>query len=226
MDTSRGAARNDVAHSTPNVESVELRTGRELEIKFKTDAEGLKLGLRSELLSNGTSDTPRKTLRSVYFDTPAGDLRKQGMVLRVRKVRSTHIMGLKGARPLAEAPFSRSDMEVRVPRLEPDISSFGEEIATELNRVIDEHPLEQKFETQIKRRLRCLNLERSLIEVAFDEGFVVAGDRRQPLTEIELELKAGEEAALFDFAVLVADALPVRLEIMSKSERGFHAGGK
>ncbi len=221
MDSSRGAERNDVAHSTPNVESVELRTGRELEIKFKTDAEGLKLGLRSELLSNGTSDTPRKTLRSVYFDTPAGDLRKQGMVLRVRKVRSTHIMGLKRARPLAEAPFSRSDMEVRVPRLEPDISSFGEEIATELNRVIDEHPLEQKFETQIKRRLRCLNLERSLIEVAFDEGFVVVGDRRQPLTEIELELKAGEEAALFDFAVLVADALPVRLEIMSKSERGF-----
>jgi hypothetical protein len=40
--------------------------------------------------------------------------------------------------------------------------------------------------TQIKRRLRCLNLERSLIEVAFDEGFVVVGDRRQALTEVEL----------------------------------------
>ena len=130
MDPSRGAERNDVAHSTPNVEPVELPTGRELEIKFKTDAAGLKLALRSELLSNDTADTPRRTLRSVYFDTPAGDLRKQRMVLRVRKVRSTHIMGLKGARPLAEAPFSRSEMEVRVPRLDPDISSFGEEIAS------------------------------------------------------------------------------------------------
>ena len=135
-------------------------------------------------------------------------------------------MGLKGARPLAEAPFSRSEMEVRVPRLDPDISSFGEEIAAELNRVIDGQPLEQKFETQIKRRLRCLNLERSLIEVAFDEGFVVVGDRRQPLTEIELELKAGEETALYDLAVRLADALPVRLEIMSKAERGFHADGQ
>jgi triphosphatase len=122
---------------------------------------------------------------------------------------------------LADAPFSRSETEVRVPRPHPDINLFGEEISAELNRVIDGHPLEQKFETQIKRRLRCLNLERSLIEVAFDEGFVVVGNRRQPLTEIELELKAGEEAALYDFAARLADALPVRLEIMSKADRGF-----
>jgi triphosphatase len=41
------------------------------------------------------------------------------------------------------------------------------------------------------------------------------------LTEIELELKAGEETALYDFAVRLADALPMRLEMMSKAERGF-----
>jgi len=53
------------------------------------------------------------------------------------------------------------------------------------------------------------------------KGFVVVGDRRQPLTEIELELKAGEETALYDLAVRLADVLPLRLEIMSKAERGF-----
>ena len=200
MDRSCGAARTRVTLPTPRVEPAELPTGRELEVKFKTDAAGLKLALRSELLAIETADAPRRTLRSVYFDTPAGDLRKQRMVLRVRKVRSTHIMGLKGATPLADAPFSRRETEVRVPRPDPDINLFGEEISAELNRVIDGYPLEQKFETQIKRRLRCLNLERSQLEVAFDEGFIVVGDRRQPLTEVELELKAGEEAALYDFA--------------------------
>ena len=221
MDPSRGAEETGATLPTPCVEPIKLPTGRELEIKFKTDTEGLKLALRSELLSADAANAPRQTLRSVYFDTPAGDLHKQRMFLRVRKVRNTHIMGLKGARPLAEETFSRSEIEVRVPSLDPDITRFGEEIAAELNRVIDGQPLEQKFETQIKRRLRCLNLERSLIEVAFDEGFVVAGDRRQPLTEIELELKAGEETALYDLAVRLADALPVRLDIMSKAERGF-----
>jgi triphosphatase len=221
MDPQRGAEKTDVTLPIPCVEPVKPPTGRELEIKFKTDAEGLKLALRSELLSTAAADAPRRTLRSFYFDTPAGDLRKQRMVLLVRKVRRTHIMVLKSARPLAEGPFSRSEMEVRVPSLDPKITLFTEEIAAELSRVIDGRPLEQQFETQIKRRLRCLNLERSLIEVAFDEGFVVVGDRRQPLTEIELDLKAGEETSIYDLAVRLADALPMRLEIMSNAERGF-----
>src|SRR3984893_16987263 len=221
MDRSLSTKRTRVTPPIPRVEFVKLPTGRELEIKFKTDAAGLKLAHGSELLSTDAADAPRRTLRSVYFDTPAGGLRKQRMVLRVRKVRGTHFMGLKWARPLAEGPFSRSEMEVRVPSLDPNITLFGEEIATELSRVIKGRSLEQKFETQIKRRLRCVNLERSQLEVAFDEGFVVVGDRRHPLMEVELELKAGEEAALYDLAVRLADALPVRLEIMSKADRGF-----
>jgi inorganic triphosphatase YgiF len=108
----------------------------------------------------------------------SGILRKQRMVLRVRKVRRTQIMGLKWARPLVEGPFSRGEVEAYVPSIDPDITLFGEEVSAELSRVIDGRLLEQKFETQIKRRLRCLNLERSQFEVAFDEGFVLVGDRR------------------------------------------------
>ena len=180
MDRSRGARRTRVAVPTPHVEPVALPTGRELEVKFKTDAAGLRLALRSELLAIQAADAPRRTLRSVYFDTPAGDLRKQRMVLRVRKVRSTHIMGVKGAGPLADTPFSRSETEVRVPRPDPDITLFGEEISVELNCVIDGCPLEQKFETQIKRRLRCLNLERSVIRGGFRRR--VCCCRRSPTT--------------------------------------------
>jgi hypothetical protein len=39
MDRSRGAARTRVTLPTPRVEPVELPTGRELEVKFKTDAQ-------------------------------------------------------------------------------------------------------------------------------------------------------------------------------------------
>ena len=60
MDCLRGARRTDVIHSTHRVEPVELPTGRELEVKFKTDAAGLKLALRSELLAIETADTPRR----------------------------------------------------------------------------------------------------------------------------------------------------------------------
>ena len=176
MDQSVGAEKTGATLPAPCAEPVKLPTGRELDIKFRTDSEVLKLALRSELLSAHPTKTQRRTLRSVYFDTLSGDLHKQGTLLRVRKARSTHIMGLKWSRSLEKGTLSTSQIAVRVPSLDPAIALFGEEIALELNRVIDGQPLEQKFETQIKRRLRCLNLERSLIEVAFDEGFVVVGD--------------------------------------------------
>src|SRR3977135_4284589 len=105
MDRSLSTKRTRVTPPIPRIEPIKLPTGRELEIKFKTDAAGLKLAHGSELLSTDAADAPRRTLRSVYFDTPAGDLRKQRMVLRVRKVCRTHIMGLKWTRPLAEVPF-------------------------------------------------------------------------------------------------------------------------
>ena len=40
MDRSRGARRTNVTQSTRRVEPVELPTGSEFEVKFKTDAAG------------------------------------------------------------------------------------------------------------------------------------------------------------------------------------------
>jgi triphosphatase len=221
MDQSVGAERINAALPVSFPETAKLPRARKLDIKFRTNGEGLKLALRSDLLATHITKTPRRTLRSVYFDTFAGDLRKEQMFLRVRKARNTHVMGLNRSGPLDDGTLSTGQIDVRVSSLTPTITLFGEEIAAELSRVINGHLLERKFESQIKRRLFCLNLARSLIEVAFDEGFILAGDRRQPLTEIGLELKAGEETALYDFAVHLADALPIRLEIMSEAERGF-----
>ena len=57
------------------------------------------------------------------------------------------------------------------------------------------------------------------IEVALDEGFLFAGKRREPTHEIELELKAGEPAALFEFGLALVDALPLTRSVLSKAKR-------
>jgi triphosphatase len=57
------------------------------------------------------------------------------------------------------------------------------------------------------------------IEVALDEGFLFAGERREPTEEIELELKSGEPVALFDFGLALVDALPLRPSTLSKAAR-------
>ena len=116
MDLPIGPEKTGATLPAPCAEPVKLPTDRELEIKFKTDAEGLRLALRSELLFAHAPKTPRRSVRSVYFDTRAGDLRRRRMLLRVRKERSTHLMGLGWSRPLQESTLPTSRINVRVPR--------------------------------------------------------------------------------------------------------------
>ena len=65
-----------------------------------------------------------------------------------------------------------------------------------------------------------MRIETSEIEVAFDTGFIVAGDQRSPVREIELELKSGDPGDLYRLGLSLAETFPVRLAILSKSERG------
>ena len=69
----------------PHDGSGDMRNGREVEIKLKTDAAGLKLAMASQLLACLAPEAPRRTLRSIYFDTASGDLRKDRIALRVRE---------------------------------------------------------------------------------------------------------------------------------------------
>jgi inorganic triphosphatase YgiF len=98
---------------------------------------------------------------------------------------------------------------------------LGETAAAELREAIGDRLLEPRFETKFKRRIKRLTVGGASFEAAFDEGEIVAGERRAPLTELELELKSGEHADFYDFATQLAEALPLRLETLSKSTRGY-----
>ena len=175
----------------------------------------------SVALSTGAADAPRRNLHSLYFDTSFGDLRKHGTILRVRKIRGAYVIGLNWAAAPREGPFSRGEVEVRVPTAEPEIAAFGAEIASELKRLTGGQPLERRFETQIKRRLRALDVGLAVVEVAFDEGFILAGENQLPLTEVELEQKSGKPSLLYDLAIRCAESLPICLDPISKAERGY-----
>jgi inorganic triphosphatase YgiF len=59
------------------------------------------------------------------------------------------------------------------------------------------------------------------VEVCVDQGTIIAGRRRQAVCEIELELKKGELALLFDLARQLATIPGVRIETDSKALRGY-----
>jgi triphosphatase len=81
--------------------------------------------------------------------------------------------------------------------------------------------LKPVFETRVRRKTFCVCDGHRAIEIAVDRCRIDTGEHAQPLCEIELELKRGAKAALLDLAREVVDALPARLSVKSKAERGF-----
>ena len=51
------------------------------------------------------------------------------------------------------------------------------------------------------------------------------GSGVEPISEIELELKSGNPAVLFDVALRLLEAAPVRIETRSRAERGYRLLG-
>lgn len=195
---------------------------REIELKFATDPAGLAAALASKLLSRDGTEAPGRLLSSTYFDTPDRELQRRRMVLRIRRAgRGVPLMGLKWQPASFEGPFARGELEIRSPGVVPDLNLFSEPVAGELRRIIGDRPLEPQFESRVKRRTRLLTFGASQIEAAFDEGEIVAGDRRAPISELELELKSGDPADLYDFATRLTESLPLRLDVVSKAERAF-----
>jgi triphosphatase len=160
-----------------------------------------------------------RSLTSVYFDTPDGRLAKAGVALRVREIEGVRTQTLKRGSGL-----SREEYEKKIKGERPD-ASLGP-----LKDLLDKQAraaLAPIFEIAVTRRERRLSHAGADIEMALDDGEARAGAERSPIAEVELELKAGDPAALFDLARLLADAAPLYLSFEGKADRGRAlAGGR
>ena len=65
----------------------------------------------------------------------------------------------------------------------------------------------------------------ALVEVAVDSGEIVGGGQSRALHEVEFELKSGNPAALISWARMLADEVPVFLNLVSKAEQGYYLAG-
>jgi inorganic triphosphatase YgiF len=190
---------------------------REVELKLEFDPAD-RTAIESHPLF-AASHPEKQTLLSVYFDTKDRDLWKAKWALRVRKIGPRYLQTLKGADGAAEL-FDRPEWERETSKLEPDLRLIK---GTPVEAVLDgaSPELSPLFRTRIERiayRLPCGETE---IEVAIDRGEIEAKERRSPVHEVELELKRGQPAELFRLARRLAAAIPLRLAVKTKAERGY-----
>jgi inorganic triphosphatase YgiF len=159
---------------------------------------------------------------SVYYDTPKRDLAQRELLLRVRKRGRHYIQTVKGPIPDGAGLLARGEWEDAIGNERPDLAAPHGGPA--LQRVAKNDELRPLFKTVVRRT--TIPLEpgaSSRIEAALDEGEVRAlgRDAAEPISEIELELKNGSPAMLYDVALRLLEALPLRIETRSKAERGY-----
>ena len=156
--------------------------------------------LTASKLAHGAPVT--KTLRSIYLDTPEHALNKAGIALRLRRDGRRWIQGVKTRGTLHGGLSQVGELENPAPggRLCLDAisdASIREEIVDRVNGA----PLQPICETVITRRTSELMLsDGTRAELALDTGEVRAGDRSAELSELEIELLAGNASGLFDIA--------------------------
>ena len=193
----------------------------EIEIKLSLPESAQRAFLRHPLLQ-GAERLDARRLRNIYYDTPDLALHRQGIALRTRRQGRAWLQTVKCAgtaggglsqRPEWEQPFAGRF----------DFAGIDDaRVAALLERHRARVRLEPAFETVFARRCwRLAPVRGSAVLIMLDRGWISAGDRREPLCEIEIELERGPLAALFEIARALVAGLPLAPEILSKAERGY-----
>src|SRR4029077_702739 len=161
---------------------------------------------------------------SVYFDTDKYKLRKNGLMLRVRRIGHRHVQTIKASS--SSGPFERDEWENAIAGNEPDLSLAKDSPLERLASDKLRRQLKPIFETRVKRTVYQIADNARVIALMVDQGTIDTGDRSLPLCEIELALERGNVAELFDVARELIRVLPARLFFLNKYETGKqHLGG-
>ena len=81
--------------------------------------------------------------------------------------------------------------------------------------------LQPVFDVDVSRDTRSLETDEAKIELSLDEGAVIAGQQREEVHEIELELVSGSLEHLFAEARRLSDVVDGRLHARTKSDVGY-----
>ncbi len=196
----------------------------EIELKLRISSADIpRLRRHPAILSAQTAQPVTRKLTSIYYDTPQLALLDAGISLRVRRMSGSWFQAVKAAGHAAAGLHQRMEWEDIIASGHPDFSKITEPYLT---KIFDDPEMRAAlspiFSTEVRRtewQLAWDNGDR--LELALDTGELIAGDYREPIREIELELKGGRTERLFELALVLQQDLPLTIENVSKAQRGY-----
>ena len=166
----------------------------------------------------------KQFLSNTYYDYPDHFLAKQKMGLRIRQEDQELTLTLKTNGEVVGGLHSRPEYNLPLTEKETPTNAQLRELYP-----FEELPsstLQPIFSTDFNRTFWLVEFQQSKIEVAFDQGKIIAGESEQPICEIEFELKSGNVQDLFDFVETLPFERDIYFSSASKAKRGYLLGSK
>lgn len=191
----------------------------EVELKLAIPAASIPALRRHPLIAKAIRRST-STLDNTYFDTPELHLLHKQAGLRVRKHGRRLLQTVKCSGEVTAGLSARNEWEQPF-RGHFDFSAIGD---AGLSALLERHRvhLAPVFSTRFRRECWIVHPQPGCeIEVALDRGDIVAATQNEPICELELELHCGSRSQLLDFALALAQQIPLVPVDHSKAERGY-----
>ena len=190
----------------------------EIEFKLRLPPTAVAALLADPLLA-GLKMTGKR-LDNFYFDTPAFDLANAKISLRLRKDGKFWLQAIKSGRAASGGLHQRDELELFVASKALDWTMFAG-TSLEAKLAPFRPAVAVQFRTRFNRQLCLLRGPTGAeIELAIDQGHILAGKAQEALCEVELELKSGPVDDLFAIALALSTRHPLVLDNRSKAQRG------
>lgn len=217
--------------TSPRLDADEAASSGELEIEIKLTTSPKNLEKLLSFVKNldSADRKSRKTNRivSTYYDTEDLRLRRRDLTLRVRQKAGKREQTVKSTGTSEAGMFARQEWTVPLEGKKPNLTLIESPTVRNRMGLILPQELVPLFKTDVKRTTILVEHtigpgDTARVELAFDQGRVVAGKKSDKISELELELVQGTTTALLDLAKSLSRQIPTVLSLSSKVSRGFN----
>ena len=205
---------------------------QEIEIKLDCPRHKVEAFLEHPILHalDGHHRPERHKMVNIYYDTPDLLLRKSKVALRLRRIDHEWVQTLKAPGRREGGLSTRKEWEMKVAGEALELDRFDGTDAEGIIKALREHGMEAQlaplFRVDFERMAWMLRpyprtLPTFRTEVVLDRGEILAGGRRQAVSEIEIELKRGHVKELLRVADMLKRDVGLSEETASKARRGY-----
>lgn len=200
-----------------------MATELELKLMIQKDHLNLAYDFLNKTCEEQADCHPQPSLQLMngYFDTKDNTLMQAGIALRIRAINERYIQTLKTRGSNLIGMHARGEWEWDINQDVLELERLTDDMLPQsLHDRAWTKELLQVFRTDFERQIWMIQSTDTLMEVVCDQGEVTSPYGRDEISELELELKQGDEIGLYDFASRLAQYVPVQVSTVSKAQKG------